>query len=237
MKKVYTILLLLFSTAVLADDTFVIDKKKYTRLHFEGFKSGNRPHLQFGGDLGINLNYFIYRSNNVREGKDVGVGYQGGFFLRVSKGSIYTQFDFNFLRTTFPIKGLDFSDSILSVNNTRIRFNSLGIPIVFGFYVYKNSLFKLRCFTGFEPYFLVKSKILYEFTSNDMTELIEYKLTKSEKKEYFKTFQLAYQLGTGFDIGMFTVDFKYSLGLVNYNKDKYVRAQTHLFQLITGIIF
>lgn len=58
-------------------------------------------------------------------------------------------------------------------------------------------------------------------------QLIEYKLSRTEKREYFKAAQLSYQFGSGVDVAMFTIDFKYSLGLVNYIKDDVVRTQTH----------
>ncbi|MBK9794597.1 MAG: outer membrane beta-barrel protein [Sphingobacteriales bacterium] len=237
MKKIYFILFILFAVNAFSDDTLVVDKSKYTRLHFEGFRSGKRMHLQLGGDIGLNLNYFIYKENRSRTYKDIGVGYQGGFFFRVSKGSIYTQFDFNFLRTTFPVYGVTFADPTVTVNETRLRFNSLGIPIVLGIYAYKNPLFKLRFFTGIEPYFMVKSRIFYDISVNGDEQLIEYKLSRAEKRKFFKPAQLSYQFGSGVDIGMFTIDFKYSIGLVNYIKDDYVRTQTHLFQLMMGVIF
>lgn len=237
MKSISVIVFILFVTATFADDTLLVDKSKYTRLHFEGFRSGKRLHLQLGGDIGLNTNYIIYKQNRNREGRDVGVGYQGGFFFRISKGSIYTQFDFNFLRTTFPVEGVVFDDPSINVNSTRFRFNSLGIPILLGIYAYKNPLFKLRFFTGIKPYFLVKTRVFYDITTNGEDILIEYKLSKSEKKQYFKPAQLYYDLGSGVDVGMFTIDFKYSIGLVNFIKDDYIRSQSHLFQLIVGVIF
>ena len=237
MKKISFILCILFAANALSDDTLIVDKSKYTRLHFDGFRSGKRMHLQLGGDIGLNLNYFVYKENRIRTFKDIGVGYQGGFFFRISKGSIYTQFDFNFLRTTFFVDGVVFDDPNITVNQTSLRFNSLGIPVVLGVYAYKNPLFKLRFFTGIEPYFMVKSRIFYDINNNGENQLIEYKLSRTEKREYFKAAQLSYQFGSGVDIAMFTIDFKYSLGLVNYIKDDVVRTQTHLFQLLFGVIF
>ena len=67
----------------------------------EIFKTGSRPHLQFGGQIGANLNYFVYK-NGVQ--RDVSAGYQGGFFFRVTRQKAFVQFELNFLRSTVKLK-------------------------------------------------------------------------------------------------------------------------------------
>ena len=112
-----------------------------------------------------------------------------------------------------------------------------GLPVVLGVYAYKNALFKLRFFTGLEANFLIKAKLRFDYSDGDNVGFVDYKLTRQEKRQIFRTAQFAYQAGIGVDVAMFTIDFKYSLGLRNYVRDDYVRTQTHLFQLLFGVIF
>lgn len=195
------------------------------------FKSGGKPHLQIGVQAGANLNYFRYRNGIQR---DVSAGYQGGFFFRVSRQKAWVQFELNFMRSTVFLKNGVFNSTIshnIPFQELRLKYHTVGIPVIFGAYAIKKPLYKLRFYAGLEAEFLTKVKA--NLTQYDMNI---YRLTRPEKREIFRPAQFSLQVGGGMDIAMFIFDIKYSVGLRNFFKENY-RTQTHLFQFTIGAIF
>lgn len=195
------------------------------------FKTGSRLHLQIGAQVGANLNYFRYRNGIQR---DVSAGYQGGVFFRVSRQKAWVQFELNFLRSTVFLKNGIFNSTIsggIPFQELRLKYHTVGIPVIFGAYAVKKSLYKLRFYAGIEANFLTKVKA--NLTKYDMNI---YRLSRPEKREIFRPAQFSLQVGSGMDIAMFIFDIKYSVGLRSFFKENY-RTQTHLFQFTVGAIF
>lgn len=216
MKKVLTILLLL---PLLAS------------ARPEMFKTGARPRLQFGGQVGANLNYFIYQNGNQR---DLAAGYQGGFFLRVSRQRIFAQFELNFMRSTVFLTNGVFNNEFgknITYDRLKFKYHTVGIPFIFGAYAIKKPMYKLRIYNGIEAEFITKAKAYLEQGNNKV-----YNLKRNEKRQILRPEQFSYQVGAGMDIAMFIFDIKYSVGMRSFFKENY-RTQTNLFQFTVGAIF
>ena len=195
------------------------------------FKTGSRIHLQLGGQLGGNINYFKYKNGLQR---DVSVGYQGGLFLRVSRQLAFVQIEINMLRSLVFLENGVFNREIgsnIPFDKLKLKYYTVGMPLIFGVYAVKNPLYKLRIYSGLELDFLTKVKATIEQNDNEI-----YRLTKPEKRNIFRTTQFSFQLGTGMDIAMFIFDVKYRIGMSSYFRERY-RTQTHLFQFTMGAIF
>lgn len=197
----------------------------------EMFKKGARPRLQFGPQIGANLNYFIYK-NGLQ--KDASIGYQGGFFLRVSRQRIFTQFELNFMRSTVFITNGIFNNEFgkdISYDKLKFKYHTVGIPFIIGAYAVKKPVYKLRIYNGIEAEFITKAKVFLVENNGQ-----NYKLDKTEKRQIMRPAQFSYQIGTGMDIAMFIFDIKYSVGMRNFFRENY-RTQTNLFQFTVGAIF
>lgn len=195
------------------------------------FKTGAKPRLQFGGQIGANLNYFRYKNGIQR---DVSAGYQGGFFFRVSRQKAFVQFETNFMRSTVFLNNGVFNSEIgnnIPFSELKLKYHTVGIPFIFGAYAVKKPLYKLRFYNGIEAEFITKVKATILQNDNAI-----YQLTKTEKRQIFRPEQFSYQLGMGMDIAMFIFDIKYSVGMRSFFKEDY-RTQTHLFQFTIGAIF
>ncbi len=227
MCKILIILFILPLFAVAAQ----ADTMSFPRAKAKIFKSGNRPRLEFGGQVGANLNYFRYR-NGVQ--RDVSAGYQLGFFFRVTRQKAFVQFEFNFLRSKVFLKHGVFSNEFgnnIPFDELKLTYHMIGIPFIFGAYAVKKPIYKLRFYTGIEAEFIAKTKATITQNNNEV-----YRLRGKEKREIFRPAQFSYQLGTGMDIAMFILDIKYSVGFRSLFKENY-RTQTHLFQFTVGAIF
>ncbi|MFN8260342.1 MAG: outer membrane beta-barrel protein [Chitinophagales bacterium] len=195
------------------------------------FKTGSRPRLQFGAQVGANLNYFVYK-NGVQ--RDVSAGYQGGFFFRVTRQKAFVQFEMNFLRSTVKLKNGVFSSQFgnnIPFSELKMKYHTVGIPFIFGAYAVKKPIYKLRFYNGIEAEFIAKTKATITQNNNEV-----YRLKRQEKRDIFRPAQFSYQLGMGMDIAMFIFDAKYSVGTRSFFKENY-RTQTHLFQFTVGAIF
>jgi hypothetical protein len=196
------------------------------------FRMGARPKLQLGFQTGANINYFIYRNQNVQ--KDVAGGYQGGLFFRISRQKVYAQFEMNYLWSQVFLKNgiftTDFGNNI-PFDNLSFRYHTFGLPFIFGAMAVKKPIFKLRFYNGIESDFILRTRAVLE-----QNDLETYRLKRSEKRSVLRPEQFSYQLGSGMDIAMFVFDFKYNLGFRSFYKETY-RTQTHLFQFTAGVIF
>jgi len=195
------------------------------------FKTGGRPHLQYGGQVGANLNYFIYL-NGLQ--KDISVGYQGGLFMRVSRKRIFAQFEVNMLRSTVHITNGIFNNQFgqnVSYDKLKFKYYSVGIPLILGGYALKKPLYKLRMYGGFEAQFITKTNAYINSNNKGY-----HTLNRNEKREILRPAQANFLMGTGMDIAMFIFDVKYSAGMCSFFREDY-RTQTNLFQFTVGMIF
>ena len=223
MKKSINILFLLLPLFILASPKPLANPKL--------FKTGARPHLQFGGQVGANLNYFIYK-NGLQ--KDVSAGYQGGLFLRISKKKVFAQFEVNMMRSTVKVTNGIFNNEFgqnITYDKLKFKYYTVGIPFILGGYALKKPLYKLRFYNGIEAEFLTKANVNIEQNGNDF-----YRLKRDEKRKILRPAQFSYLIGSGMDIAMFVFDIKYSVGMRSFFKENY-RTQTNLFQFTIGAIF
>lgn len=216
MKKLFCILLFCLPLLVLASPKV--------------FKTGSRPRLQYGAQVGANLNYFIYR-NGLQ--KDISAGYQGGLFMRVSRKKIFAQFEVNVMNSTVKITNGIFNNQFgnNSYENLKFRYNTIGIPLILGGYAVKKPLYKVRLYSGVEAQFITKSNVFIQQNNKDF-----YRLKREEKRDILRPAQISYLMGSGMDIAMFIFDIKYSVNMTSFFKENY-RTQTNLFQFTVGVIF
>ncbi len=196
------------------------------------FKTGARPKMQVGFQSGVNINHYIYENKGQ---KDIGAGYQGGIFFRVSRQKVFAQFEMNYLWTQVHINSDALTGTFgpnISINHMTMRYHTFGIPFIFGAIPVKKPIFKWRIYNGIEADFIMKTHaVLYQQNSTEV-----YKLKQYEKRAILRPEQFSYQLGTGMDIAMFIFDFKYNLGFRSFYKEVF-RTQTHMFQMTAGVIF
>ncbi len=188
-------------------------------VFFCGIIFASRPHLQFGGQVGVNYSSFIDKLEDKDKSKLF--GYQGGFFFRVTKNKLHTQFGLDFIRNALPVPGR--TDLYTPDDVTNFAAFSVGIPIQAGYMVVKKPLIKYRLFGGFEPIFYTKL-------------FIDEERFKNRKLNLFVNPNVTMLLGTGIDIAFFTMDFRYNLGLTKVFRENY-RSQSHFVQITTGVLF
>jgi hypothetical protein len=178
-----------------------------------------RPHLQFGGQVGVNYSSFIDKL--IDEDKSKLLGYQGGFFFRISKNKLHTQFNLDFIRNALPVPGR--ADTYTPDDVTNFAAFSVGIPIQAGYIAVNKPLIKYRLFGGIEPIFYTKL-------------FIDDERFKNRQLKLFVNPNLTMLFGTGIDIAFFTMDFRYNLGLTKVYREIY-RSQSHFVQITTGVLF
>ena len=203
----------------------------YIKAKPQLFKTGDRPHMQIGGQLGGNLNYFVY--NNAAK-RDESAGYQGGLLFRVTRSIAFVQFELNFLRSSVNFKNGIFTTTHfrnIPFSELNMKYHTVGIPFLFGVYAVKKPIFKLRFYTGIETEIIARTRVSLTKLNNQ-----SFNLKQKEKREIFRPAQFSYQLGMGMDIAMFIFDVKYSVGMRSFFKENY-RTQTNLFQFTVGAIF
>ncbi len=196
------------------------------------FKTGARPKMQVGFQSGVNIYHYIYENKGQ---KDIGAGYQGGIFFRVSRQKVFAQFEMNYLWTQVHINSDALTGTFgqnISIDHLTMRYHIFGIPFIFGAIPVKKPIFKWRIYNGIEADFNLKTHaVLYQQNSKEV-----YKLKQYEKRSILRPEQFSYQLGTGMDIAMFVFDFRYNLGFRSFYKEVF-RTQTHMFQMTAGVIF
>lgn len=117
-------------------------------------------------------------------------GYMLGAFARINLGSIYLEPALNFAHKESKVKN---SNSIGSIGN--FKYNSIDIPVMVGYNIFKLPLFKLRGFAGPVASFV----------------------TKDLKKD-FNTDKMMWngKIGAGVDVWKVTFDIDYEFGLKKF---------------------
>lgn len=210
----------------------VLSDNPNTKAKAKIFKTGSRLRLQLGGQIGMNLDYFVY-SNKAHH--DMSIGYQGGVFFRVSRQKAFAQLELNLMYSSIYLKNGVFKRSEIKNNipldNLKLKYFTVTMPFIFGAYAVKKPVYKLRFYTGIELEFITNVKAIIPQNNNEV-----YYLKRSEKRDIFRTAQFSYQLGMGMDIAMFIFDVKYNVGMRNLIRENF-RTQTHLLQFTVGAIF
>lgn len=166
------------------------------------------PSFQFGIKGGTNLSKLT--SDNTLS-SDNRSGYYGGFYARVGAAGIYFQ----------PELYLAGKNTTLENNagiKDKVKFTSLDVPLLIGTKIGAAGV-GIRFNTGPVVSFILDNKQSF---GNATTEAFH---------GDFKNQAIAWQFGTGLDIGRLGIDLRYEAGLSKVGKDGYDNRRLDLFTL------
>jgi len=166
------------------------------------------PSFQFGIKGGTNLSKLT--SDNTLS-SDNRSGYYGGFYARVGAAGIYFQ----------PELYLAGKNTTLEDNTgvkDKVKFTSLDVPLLIGTKIGAAGV-GIRFNTGPVVSFILDNKQSF---GNATTEAFH---------GDFKNQAIAWQFGTGLDIGRLGIDLRYEAGLSKVGKDGYDNRRLDLFTL------
>ncbi len=178
-----------------------------------------KMHIKLYG--GWNTSNLVYRSDVLQA--DLLSGWQAGGGFRVMHRKEFLEVDITFCKyglTLQPSEDIDFdNDSPLD-----IRIRSLEIPLTMGYIAVKKPVFRWFLYGGLVSRFTLNGKYTYE----GVTESFK------PKEIRLHVYNLGARFGTQVDIGMFNVDFSYTIGLTNAFKTR-LRTNSHGLQLSVGL--
>ena len=167
------------------------------------FKIGPKVGLNYSRlsikEIGLSntVDSIIYQTSN---GK---AGFVGGVFARIGIGSFYIQPEVLFSQDGGTIKVEDKkTEPTVTAEEIQTKFWKMDIPVMLGFRFFK----VVRIQAG--PVFTLPLS-----PSSDLQEFIP------DSKKEFKSFNMGYQAGLGFDIKRLTFDFKYEGAFGNTSKN------------------
>ncbi|MDQ0592329.1 opacity protein-like surface antigen [Chryseobacterium ginsenosidimutans] len=142
------------------------------------------------------------------EGK-YGLGYQTGMMTRVDFNHLYVQGEvlFNKRKTSYEMK---------DGSSSKLKWNSINVPIVIGYKIVNNKDFNIRAFAGG----------VYSYAFNDNLS------TTKVLQEGFNKFNVGITGGVGIDYKNFSVDLRYETGLSSISKE--FKSKPHSFSLGIG---
>lgn len=168
------------------------------------------PALHIGIKGGTNFTKTSTESSGL-EGK-YGLGYQAGVMTRVDFNRLYVQGEvlFNKRKTSYEMK---------DGSSSKLKWNSIDVPIVVGYKIVNNKNFNIRAFAGG----------VYSYAFNDNLSATK-ALQEGFKK--FDKFNVGITGGVGMDYKNFTVDLRYETGLSSISKE--FKSKPHSFSLGIG---
>jgi len=173
------------------------DKEEEQRYRLK-FERGRQKGTSFGVMAGINLSNFRQKQEtNITS--DQLAGFVAGGYMRFSSKVVYFQPE-----VLYSGKGSNFGfkeGNGDASTNSRLRINSLDIPMMFGLKVLEHRKMNLRIVAG--PLVSV-----FLGTNGDKNKV---------KDEDFQRLAAGYQAGLGFDLGNLTFDFRYEGSFSNLN--------------------
>ena len=170
------------------------EERKY-RLKFE---RGRQKGTSFGVMAGVNLSNFREKQET-NISSDQLAGFLAGGYLRFSTKVVYFQPE-----VLYSGKGSNFGfkeGNGDASKNTRLRINSLDIPLMFGLKVFERRKVNLR---------LVAGPLVSVFLGTNGKD-------NNIKDEDFQRLAAGYQVGAGMDFGNLTLDFRYEGSFSNLN--------------------
>jgi len=184
--------------------------------------TAQRPKLDLKAYAGYHTHVFVYKE--IQKSKDVLHGWQAGFGFRVSYRKVFSEVDFNFVRSRIIVP---IEDSLMvDFDKVEVKINSFELPIKVGFIPIKTGFFKWYVYTGLAVRINTKGK----FIVGDNEE------TFKPKELGLTNPNLDFLLGTQMDIGSFNLELMYSLG-INSSLTENIRTNSHEIQFNVGIWF
>lgn len=172
------------------------------------------PSFQFGIKGGTNLSKF---STDNTLGSDNRSGYYAGLWARIGAAGIHFQPELYLAG-----KNTTLTSSTAGVGDNKVKFTSLDVPLLIGTKIGAAGV-GIRFNTGPVVSFILDDK---QSLGNATSEVF---------KGDFKNQAIAWQFGTGLDIGKLGIDFRYETGLSKLGKDGYNDKKLNLFTL--GLAF
>lgn len=168
------------------------------------------PTFQFGIKGGTNLSKF---STDNTFGSDNRSGYYAGVWARIGAAGIHFQPELYLAG-----KNTTLTSSTPGVGDNKVKFTSLDVPLLIGTKIGAAGI-GVRFNTGPVVSFILDDKQSF---GNVTSEVF---------KGDFKNQAVAWQFGTGLDIGKLGIDFRYETGLSKLGKDGYNDKKLNLFTL------
>lgn len=189
-------------TLLIAGSAFITNEAKSqskSPIHI-GIKGG-------GNFSDLSLSETIIDSKN-------SLGYHAGVFTRLDISRLYVQGELLYSQKTSKIeKG--------SLGATKVKWNSIEVPVMVGFHLLKSEKATFRIFGGG----------VYSYVVNDKATLLN---QVSQSFQKFDKSNVGFQAGVGADIGRLTLDLKYKGALTNISSD--FKARPTSIQASVGIM-
>jgi hypothetical protein len=171
----------------------------------------------FGGYNSSDLNFdFKEQANIIKNTKS---NYHLGASFRFEMGkTFYLEPELYITRKGGDINAMLGADSVSQFGD----YQSVDVPILFGFRLFDNDDFKIRLYAGPVLSFL-QDKTIYAYKNGTLAEV----------QDYLRIFSA--QAGFGLDIFFITLDVKYEIGLSNVSSFDDVATKANVFYVTLGI--
>lgn len=170
------------------------------------------PTFQFGIKGGSNLSKFSTENTFASDNK---AGYYAGLWARIGAAGIHLQ----------PELYISVKNTTLKNNNVlanKVNFTSVDVPILLGTKIGTGGTgFRLN--TGPVVSFILNEEQSFEDAASNIFD------------GKFKNQAIAWQFGTGLDIGKLSVDLRYEMGLSKLNDAGYPDTKLNMFTLGLGL--
>jgi len=171
--------------------------------------------VTFGPKIGFTTSKLKSDMSGVKD--DFKNGFEAGAFVRVKIKKLYLQPEFY-----YSIKGGILDSTSF---NKKIQLNTLDVPVLLGINVIGKDAFNFRICAGPVASFIVNKKI----------KLNGSKLPDDVVDKSIKDAIWGVQLGAGFDILMFTLDFRYEIGFNDISSnDSGIEFKSNTFHVSLG---
>lgn len=178
------------------------------------------PSFTFGIKGGVNYSKLKTKDDLTDENSIA--GYQVGVFTRLGGVGLYVQPELY-----LGSKGNDFVKVNTGTNTVaasgKVRFTTLDVPVLLGTKIGPSKL-NLRFMAGPVISFVVNEHTTFDSAYDNIQDFDNY-----------KNQNLAFQAGTGVDLGNLTVDLRYEGGLSNISKSTEYNQKQNLFHLSLGL--
>lgn len=159
---------------------------------------------------GANLSDLSFSGSNLDS--KYSVGYHAGVFTRLDIARFYLQGELLYAQKRSKVE-------IAAHGNEKVKWNTLEVPLLVGYKIYKSQDINFRVFGGG----------VYSYVLKERTSMLK---QLSESFRGFDRSNVGYQAGLGVDFGRLSFDLKYEGALTNIS-DKF-KAKPNSFQASIG---
>ena len=180
-------------------------------------KETRNPAFTLGPRVGLNYSTLVTKNPAITS--DYVLGYQAGAFILANLSrKVYLQPEayFNSKGSSLTIQDTQGNNNIKGT----VRFNSIDVPVLIGYYIVNSPQFKLRLLAGPMVSFNLKTN------ANGLTEY-------NPANYQFKDRIWGGQAGLGMDIGNICIDARYETGFEKINNT--LGQRPSLFNISAGI--